>query len=478
MYCQYINGRLEEGKGPLLQVTNPADGSLVAEYRAASPEQVGEALEAAQAAFASWSKASCDERAAMVLRMRDGMLARRDELTEVLIKESGKPYDQAFYDVNAGIQRFTFMAEELRRIYGVTLPDYGSHTGGAYHFVEKRPVGVVVGHVAWNFPMLNISCKIAPTIASGCTGVVKPSRETPLTAMILGEIAADAGLPAGILNIVTGTSRDLGPCLNSSAIPRMITLIGSTKSGLEVMQQGATSIKKYSLELGGNAPVIILPDADIEEAADLAVAKKTTNAGQVCVCYNRFYVHESVADAFVEAVKKNLPDVVLTTEKKPGRYIMGPLIKRSAREHIQEIIKEACEQGATLVCGGEIPEDMPAEGNWFTPALLTGVTDDMRISREELFAPVIAVQTWNDLDDVIRRSNDTDCGLTSYVFGHDSRALARLSEELESGEVYINNAPNGVNLPHGGIKQSGLGCDNSYFSLEEYYDNKRISLIP
>ncbi|MBP3735772.1 MAG: aldehyde dehydrogenase family protein [Lachnospiraceae bacterium] len=478
MYCQYINGRLEEGKGPLLQVTNPADGSLVAEYRAASPEQVGEALEAAQAAFASWSRASCDERAAMVLRMRDGMLARRDELTEVLIKESGKPYDQAFYDVNAGIQRFTFMTEELRRIYGVTLPDYGTRTGGAYHFVEKRPVGVVVGHVAWNFPMLNISCKIAPTIASGCTGVVKPSRETPLTAMILGEIAAEAELPAGILNIVTGTSRDLGPCLNSSTIPRMITLIGSTKSGLEVMQQGATSIKKYSLELGGNAPVIILPDADIEEAADLAVAKKTTNAGQVCVCYNRFYVHESIVEAFVEAVKKNLPDVVLTTEKKPGRYIMGPLIKRSAREHIQEIIKEACEQGATLVCGGEIPADMPADGNWFTPALLTGVTDDMRISREELFAPVIAVQTWNDLDDVIRRSNDTDCGLTSYVFGHDSRALARLSEELESGEVYINNAPNGVNLPHGGIKQSGLGCDNSYFSLEEYYDNKRISLIP
>ena len=476
-YNQYINGNLVEGTGKRQTVLDPATNEVIAEYTGASSEQATEALEAAQKAFATWSKTSLDERVATIQRLIRSIESRKEELLTVLMAETGKTYSQAIGDYNQCINRLRFVAEECKRVYGVTIPSYTTTAGGAYHIIEKRPIGVVVGHVAWNFPLGNAALKIGPILASGCTGVVKPSKETPLATMILAEAAAEAQIPAGVLNIVTGSSKDLGEALNGSIIPRMITLIGSTASGREVMRQGATSIKKYSLELGGNAPVIVMPDADIEKTAELAVTRKTSNAGQVCICFNRFYVHSSVHEQFVHALEENLKQVKLGTGKDEGKFVMGPMITAKARNRMAQLIEDAVASGAKLVMGGEIPEDKQA-GNWITPALLVDVRDDMRVSKEEIFGPIIAVQTYTDLDDVIRRANDTDCGLTSYAFGHDTRAIAKLFEGLEYGELYVNGIPNGVHLPHGGVKQSGLGCDNSFLALEEYYDMKRFSIIP
>lgn len=477
MYQQYINGKLTTGEGPMLRVENPATGETIAEFPAASEQQALEALASAQKAFKTWSKTSLDERVAWVLKLKEALLRSKDELLELLMLESGKTYAQADGDFQQGIKRLSFMAEEGRRVYGVSFPSYNTAPGGAYHIVEKRPLGVVVAHVAWNFPIGNAALKIGPIMVSGCTGVVKPSRETPLTAMKIGAIAAEIGLPAGVINIVTGTSRALGPVLNGSEIPRMITLIGSIETGREVMRQGASSIKKYSLELGGNAPVIVMPDADIQKAAELAVVRKTSNAGQVCICYNRFYVHESVYEQFCEAVEKELQRVSLGSGRDTGDIVMGPMINKQARDRMLELIRDACDRGARLVCGGTIPNDRQA-GNWITPALLTNVSDQMRVAKEEIFGPIIALQTYSDLEDALARANDTECGLTSYLFGHDSRAIAKAFEELKFGEIYVNGIPNGVYLPHCGVKQSGLGCDNSFLSLEEYFDFKRFSMIP
>ena len=477
MYQQYINGKLVDGEGPVLRVENPATGEVVGEFRAASERQALEALESAQRAFKTWSKTSLDERVAWVLKLRDALLNSKDELLELLMLESGKTYSQADGDFQQGIRRLSFMAEEGRRVYGVSFPSYNTAPGEAYHVVEKRPVGVVVAHVAWNFPIGNAALKIGPILVSGCTGVLRPSRETPLTAMKIGIIATELGLPAGVMNIITGSSQTLGPVLNGSDIPRMITLIGSVETGREVMRQGASSIKKYSLELGGNAPVIIMPDADIQKAAKLTVQRKTSNAGQVCICYNRFYVHTSVHEQFCEAVEKELQRVTLGSGKDNGEIVMGPMINRRARDRMLELIREACDQGAQLVCGGTVPNDRQA-GNWITPALLVNVSDQMRVAREEIFGPIIAIQKYSDLDDALARANDTPCGLTSYLFGHDTRAVAKAFEGLEFGEVYVNGIPNGVYLPHCGVKQSGVGCDNSFLSLEEYFDFKRFSMIP
>ena len=477
MYRQYIAGSLVEGTGSIQKVYDPATGELIAEYRSASKEQAKQALEAAKQAFPVWSKTSLDERIACLVRLKEAILARKDTILEVLMAETGKTYSQATADFNQGINRLQFMAEEGRRVYGITIPGYNTPVGGAYHVIEKRPVGVVVAHVAWNFPIGNAALKIGPILVSGCTGVVKPSKETPLATMIIAEAAAEAGIPEGVLNIITGSSAELGETLNGSTIPRMITLIGSIRSGREVMRQGATSVKKYSLELGGNAPVVIMPDADIDKAADLTVARKTSNAGQVCICYNRFYVHDSIHDKFVQTVKENLEKVVLGTGKDEGKYVMGPMISEKARDRMLYLIEDAVRQGAKLIYGGTVPEERP-QGNWITPALLTDVTDDMAVAREEIFGPIIAVQKYSELEDVIARANNTECGLTSYAFGHDTRQIAKLFEGLDFGELYVNGIPNGVHLPHGGVKQSGLGCDNSFMSLDEYFDMKRFSIIP
>lgn len=476
MFRQYINGELVDGQGEINNVYDPSTGEVIDCVGCATADQAREALSAATNAFKTWSKTSVNERYNWLLKLKEACVAERDKLIDLVSFESGRPYAAACADVDWLLISLSYYAEEAKRIDGEVLPAQNVGGKNNYLVVTRQPVGVTVGHIAWNYPLGNASIKLAPAVASGCTCIIKPSSETPLATLYLGVIAERIGFPAGVINIISGPACEVAKTLNESDIPRMITLIGSYETGLQVMNQGSTSVKKYSLELGGNAPVIVMPDADLDETAANIVAKKVGFAGQTCVNYNRIYVHESVYEKLCEKVAKELSHVKLGRYKDEG-YVMGPVINKKARDRMLELIDDAVKNGAKLVMGGEIPEEF-SKGSYITPALLVDVTDDMRVSREEIFGPIIPVQTFSDFDDVLDRANNTIFGLSAYFFGHDSREIAKALETLQAGEIFINGGTGNEFTPHPGLKQSGIGCDKSKWSMEEYYDYKVISLVP
>lgn len=440
MFKQYINGKLTEGAGKVMNVYNPATGEVIDTVGCADEQQTNDALNAAKAAFDVWSKTPVNERADWLLTS------------------------------------LSYYAEEAKSINGEILPNQGGADKPVYQFVSRQPIGVTVGHLAWNYPLGNASIKLAPAIASGCTCIIKPSSETPLATLYLGVIAEKIGFPAGVLNILSGPSSVVAKTLNESDIPRTLTLIGSYETGLDVMRQGSSSVKKYSLELGGNAPVIVMGDVDIDEVAANIVAKKVGFAGQTCVNYNRIYVHESIYEKMCDAVARHLSEVKLGFGKDEG-YIMGPVINMQARDRMLELIDDAVAGGARLVMGGEIPEKFK-NGSFITPALLADVTDDMRVSKEEIFGPIIPLQPFSDIDDAIEKSNNTIFGLSAYFFGHNSSEMSKVINGVHAGEIFVNGAAGTEFTPHAGVKQSGIGCDKSKWSMEEYYDFKFVSLNP
>lgn len=476
MFKQYINGKLVDGKGKIAEVYDPSTGDVIDTVGCADAEQAKEALNAAAEAFKTWSKTPVNERYDWLMKLKAACTAERDKLIDLVSFESGRPYAAACGDVDWLLISLSYYAEEAKRIDGEVLPT--QYVGGKenYHIVTRKPIGVTVGHIAWNYPLGNVSIKLAPAVASGCTCIIKPSSETPLATLYLGVIAEKIGFPKGVINIISGPSGEVAKTLNESDIPRMIALIGSYETGLAVMKQGSTSVKKYSLELGGNAPVIVMPDADLDETAANIVAKKVGFAGQTCVNYNRIYVNESVYKQLCERVAKELSRVKLGRYKDEG-YVMGPVINNKARDRMLELIDDAVQNGAKLVMGGEIPSEF-AKGSYITPALLTDVTDDMRVSCEEIFGPIIPIQPFSDLDDVLKRANNTIFGLSAYFFGHDSREIAKAFEMLDAGEIFVNGGIGSEFTPHPGLKQSGIGCDKSKWSMDEYYDLKLISLVP
>ena len=475
----YIGGQLVEGQGAPVSVENPADGTVIDSFAGASAVQAEAALQVAQKAFVSWSRTSVEERIGWMMKFQAELYKDRDMLIELDSLESGKPYKNAVGDFEASARLLTFYADEARRTFGTSISDKDSPNHGVYHVVEHRPRGVVVAHLAWNYPLANMGLKIGPALAAGCTIVLKPSSQTPLASLHYGEIAKRIGMPNGVLNIVAGKASEVGAALNRSKIPSMITLIGSSDTGVQVMQEGSTSIKSYSLELGGNAPVIIMEDCadELESIATKTVAIKVSNSGQDCTDFNRIYVHESLYDRYCQLVAQKMDAVVVGRWKDEGEIVMGPMINRGARDRILELIQDAVKHGARLVKGGEIPAGMEA-GHFVSPALLVDVKDDMRVCREEIFGPIISVQPYHDFDEVLKQAVDTDMGLASYLFGHDARAIAKAFETFESGDVFINGASGNSYTPHVGIKQSGLGCDQSRWSLQEYYHLKRISMKP
>ena len=476
MFKQYINGKLVDGKGKIAEVYDPSTGEVIDTVGCADAEQAKEALNAAAEAFKTWSKTPVNERYDWLMKLKAACMAERDKLIDLVSFESGRTYAAACGDVDWLLISLSYYAEEAKRIDGEVLPT--QYVGGKenYHIVTRKPIGVTVGHIAWNYPLGNVSIKLAPAVASGCTCIIKPSSETPLATLYLGVIAEKIGFPNGVINIISGPSGEVAKTLNESDIPRMITLIGSYETGLAVMKQGSTSVKKYSLELGGNAPVIVMPDADLDETAANIVAKKVGFAGQTCVNYNRIYVHESVYKQLCERVANELSRVKLGRYKDEG-YVMGPVINNKARDRMLELIDDAVKKGAKLVMGGEIPSEF-SKGSYITPALLTDVTDSMRVSREEIFGPIIPMQPFSDFDDVLKRANNTIFGLSAYFFGHDSRQIAKAFEMLDAGEIFVNGGIGSEFTPHPGLKQSGIGCDKSKWSMDEYYDLKLISLVP
>ena len=476
-YELFINGEFVPGEGKTVQVLDPADNTVVAEYATASAEQCEAALHAAKAACKSWATTPISERCAWLKKLIDAVLEERETIAELLSAESGKPYKTALEDVDGFAYYADYYVKEGERMDGVTLSTPGQSYGQMYQAVERRPMGVVVAHIAWNYPIAMAALKIGPAMVAGDPIVVKPASDTPLATLYLGHAIQKIGLPKGVVNIVAGPSGVVAKALNTSTIPSMITLIGSSATGRRAMQEASsTSIKRFSMELGGNAPVIVMADADIEQAAARTVAMKCDNGGQICTNYNRIYVQEPVYETFLERVEEKLQEVKCGSKHDAG-FIMGPMITRSGRDRMFELIEDAKAKGATLVCGGEVPAGLEA-GNFITPALLRDVTEDMRVTREEIFGPIIAVRPFKTLDEALEKANDTDLGLASYFYGHDARDIARMFEEIETGDVFINVGSGGNFVPHIGHKQSGIGCDQSRWSLEEYFYLKRISMQP
>lgn len=476
-YQMYIDGELEIGKGDRYSVINPATGEEIASLNAADESQAEAALQAAKKAFKTWSMTSVNERVLWMYKLRDACLAKREELMD-LVAQEGKSYGEAKGQINTFAGYINFYAEEVKRVYDIGVPDLNARRD-TYHRIIRRPLGVVVAHLPWNSPLNLLGVKLAPVLASGCTCVLKPSASTPLASLKVAQIAQEIGFPEGVFNVVAGPANRIGRYLSASKIPAMVSMVGSTAAGLEVMQQGATSIKRFSFELGGNAPCIIMPDVDLDAVIPWLAKRKVAFTGQGCANVNRIFVHESIHDAIIEGLAQQVKDVQVGWGKDMANA-MGPLINVRNRDQMLELIQKTVAEGATLVYGGA-PTNLPdhlRNGAFILPTILDHVTDDMEIANQEIFGPIYPIFTFKTLDEVIARANNTEYGLSSYLLTHDSRVIARCVEELEFGEVDVNMPGLGPNLPHVGIKQSGVGCDRSKWSLDEYFNMRKISIRP
>ncbi|MCV0424960.1 MAG: aldehyde dehydrogenase family protein [Roseibium sp.] len=452
------------------EVVCPANGEVIGSFAKADAQDAQAALEAAHAAFPQWSAASIDERAGWMRKLREAIIANEEHLRECIHLETGKNWAGTREDFDSLVNSLHFYAEEISRFRPEMLVDRErTHT----HTLVHEPVGVVVAFLAWNFPLLNLAFKIGPAMAAGCPIVIKPSFKSPLSAYAVGELCHQIGLPAGVVNILCGDDEDVGDALSASTIPAMLTLIGSARTGQRIMAKGATSIKRYSMELGGNAPALIFADADLDLAADIVCAVKFGNAGQICVTPNRVFVAREIAAEFSEKVSARAQAVKVGFDRHAD-IEMGPLIDAAARTRVDGLVRDAIEKGAKLLTGGSNGIGNGA-GTFYPPTVLTGVSPAMRIYQEEIFGPVVGIVEFSEEEDVLRAANDTDAGLTAYVFTRDIERAERCAGQLRFGEIQINGIKYGIDLPHVGIKQSGVGCDCSHLALHDYLAPKRIS---
>lgn len=470
-FAMLINGRRCAGKTQFA-VTNPATGAVAAQVPEALPQDAHAALEAAHRAFATWSQTPLARRRALMLRYADLLELNRDRIVDLLIQETGKPIDNAEYDFGMLINCLRFFPEEAARIRQEVIPD---PEGRFLHYILRQPLGVVVGYLAWNFPLLNFGYKLGPVLASGCTTVIKPSSLTPLATLAAAELSIRAGFPPGVINVLTSTRRAVTNPLLRSPLTAMVTMIGSTEAGVQVMGESCSSVKHFSVELGGNAPVVVYDDADVAAAAQKTVDLKFANTGQVCVSPNRCFVHARVYEQFLEAAAARAAGIRLAAGRGEGR-MMGPMLTDEARQRVLKLVKRAVAGGAQVVCGGKIPA-RPAKGFWLEPTILREVRPDMDTAGGEIFGPVLPVLRFDDDDDVLALANDTPHGLAAYVFTRDLSRGLRAAAGLQAGSVCVNEPHYAIHLPHGGLKQSGVGKDCSHYSLEEYFTTKRVSIL-
>ena len=464
----YVGGALTGA--PLADVVSPATEEVVARVAFGGAEDAGRALDAAAGVFDEWAGMSIVARAEWMRRLRDALAAREEHLRLCVHLETGKTWAATGEDYSSMINSLDFYAEEISRLRPENLVD---RDGGHSHILAWQPVGVVAAFLAWNFPLLNLAFKIGPAMAAGCPIVIKPSHKSPLSAYAVGEICADIGLPAGAVNILCGDDTVVGDALSSSTIPALLTLIGSSRTGRRLMEKGATSIKRFSMELGGNAPVLVFADADLDVAADVICALKFGNSGQICVAPNRVLVEQEAHDALRKKIAKKAADIKIGFARDSD-VDMGPLIDGEAWKRVDAMVKEAVAAGAELVCGGGRPKGL-SSGHYYAPTVLDGVKPGMRISREEIFGPVVGLTPFDTEAEALALANDTEAGLTAYVFTSNSDRSRRATAVLRFGEIQINGVKYGIDLPHGGIKQSGVGVDCSHLALHDYLAPKRIS---
>lgn len=465
-----IDGEWVGAGGARLEVRNPATGDLIATVPAVGAGKTRRAIAAAEAAFRPWKARTAGERAKILKRWFALMIEHQEDLARLMTAEQGKPLAEARGEIAYAASFIEWFAEEARRVYGEVIP---SPMPDRRLVVIKQPVGVCAAITPWNFPAAMITRKAAPALAAGCTMVVKPAEQTPLSALALAWLGEQAGLPPGVLNIVTGDPVAIGGELTSNPKVLKLSFTGSTEVGRLLMAQCAPTIKRLSLELGGNAPFIVFEDADLDAAVAGAMVSKYRNAGQTCVCANRFLVQESVQEAFAAKL------AVAVTGLKVGAgtdadVTTGPLIDAGALAKVEELLADAVAKGARVVCGGR---RHALGGTFFEPTVLSGASTAMRIAREEIFGPVAPIYGFRDEAEAVRMANDTEFGLAAYFYSRDIARAWRVAEALDYGMVGINSGliSNEV-APFGGVKQSGLGREGSHHGIDEYLEVKYLAM--
>ncbi|MGC1619200.1 MAG: NADP-dependent succinate-semialdehyde dehydrogenase [Candidatus Acidiferrum sp.] len=465
----YVDGHwIQAGSGQTIDVDNPATREIIGRVPKLSGSETRRAIEAANAAFPAWSRKTAKERAAVLRRWFELVMASQEDLARLMTLEQGKPLAESRGEVAYAAAFLEWFGEEAKRVYGDTIPQ---HQADKRIVVIKQPIGVVACITPWNFPLAMITRKAGPAIGSGCTVVVKPAEQTPFSALALAELAERAGVPKGVFNIVTGSPEEIGAELTSNPIVRKLSFTGSTEVGKLLMAQCAGTLKKLSLELGGNAPFIVFEDADLDAAVVGALASKYRNTGQTCVCANRFLVQDAVYDAFTERM------VAAVNRLKPAPGLeagatQGPLIDDAAVEKVESHIRDAQSKGARILVGGH---RHALGGRFFEPTILADVTGQMALAREETFGPVAPLFRFKTEADAIALANDTEFGLAAYFYGRDIARVWRVAEALEYGIVGINTGIISTEVaPFGGLKESGLGREGSKYGIDEYVEIKYL----
>jgi succinate-semialdehyde dehydrogenase/glutarate-semialdehyde dehydrogenase len=465
-----INGEWLTATGASIEVRNPANGDLVGSVPSFGAAETRRAIDAAQAAFHPWRAKTATERAKILKRWFELMMENQEDLARLMTQEQGKPLVEARGEIAYAASFIEWFAEEARRIYGDVIP---SPLADRRLIVLKQPIGVCAAITPWNFPAAMITRKVAPALAAGCTMVVKPAEQTPLSALALAWLGQQAGLPPGVLNVVTGEPAAIGGELTSSHKVQKLSFTGSTEVGRLLMGQCAPTIKKLSLELGGNAPFIVFDDADLDAAVAGAMLSKYRNTGQTCVCTNRFLVQEGVHDAFAQKLAAAVAGLKVGYGLEEG-VTQGPLIDGAGLAKVEELLADAVAQGARVLCGGK---RHAKGGTFFEPTVLSGAKPSMRLAREEIFGPVAPIFSFKDEAEAVRMANDTEFGLAAYFYSRDIARAWRVGEALDYGMVGINSGmiSNEV-APFGGVKQSGLGREGSKYGIEEYLEIKYLAM--
>jgi len=470
----YINGQLIDGvNAKKIDVICPATGEVIAQVAAASKADTENALVAAQKGFAYWSRLSLAERTTWMHKLSEAIKEKERDLRTAMVHEMGKTYAGAYEDIEGIINGLEWYPNAMKNLREEQIPDYeNTHT----HKMISKPAGVAVAYLAWNFPILNVGFKLGPALAAGCSIIIKPSAISPLSTYMIGEILHEINFPVGVINILSGPVSEVATVLTTSKIPAVLTMIGSTETGKRVIADSTTSIKKLGMELGGNAPFIVFEDADFDTALNLAVGLKFGNSGQICVAANRIYVHKNIYDKFLKAYVKKVSEIKIGfgTKENPDVF-MGPVATQKDRDRMFDIIEDAVSKGGKVECGNKIPENLPKNGNWIEPTVISGATHEMTLFNKETFGPVAGLMSFETDEEVLKLANDTEYGLASYIFTNNHKRIEYFTEELEFGEIQINGVKYSIYLPHGGIKNSGIGHDCSHLALDDYLVKKRVS---
>jgi len=467
----YVAGEwINADDGATVAVVNPATGQTLGTVPMCGTAETKRAIAAAEVAQRAWAQVSAKERAAVLRKLNDLMLANADDLALIMTSEQGKPLTESKGEITYAASFIEWFAEEARRVYGDTIP---ATSGDKRIIAIKQPVGVTAAITPWNFPTAMLTRKAGPALAAGCSMVVKPATQTPYSALAFAELAARAGVPKGLLSVLTGSATKIGAEMTASPIVRKLTFTGSTEVGRMLMRQSADTIKKLSLELGGNAPFIVFDDADVDAAVEGAIISKYRNTGQTCVCANRLYVQRGVLNAFTDKLVAKVKAMKVGNGIEPG-VVQGPLIDMKAVAKIEEHIADARAKGGEVLTGGK---RHALGGQFFEPTVLAGATADMLVAKEETFGPLAPIFAFDTEDEVIALANDTEFGLASYFYSRDIGRVMRVAEKLESGMVGVNTGLiSTAEAPFGGVKQSGLGREGSKYGLDDFLEIKYICL--